>query len=47
MMKLPVLPPEEDEDILRRAGFIDVELFYAALTFKGRLACKPAREEGT
>jgi len=44
--KLPVLPPEEDEDILRRAGFVDVELFYAALTFKGWVAYKPTREEG-
>ncbi|MCZ8407031.1 class I SAM-dependent methyltransferase [Achromobacter dolens] len=33
--KLPVLAPEADEALLREAGFIDVELFYAALTFKG------------
>ena len=32
---LPVLSPEEDEALLRAAGFSDVELFYAALTFKG------------
>lgn len=33
--KLPVLAPEADEALLREAGFSDVELFYAALTFKG------------
>jgi len=33
--KLPVLAPEADEVLLREAGFTDVELFYAALTFKG------------
>lgn len=33
--KLPVLAPEADEALLREAGFTDVELFYAALTFKG------------
>lgn len=33
--KLPVLAPEADEALLREAGFTAVELFYAALTFKG------------
>lgn len=33
--KLPVLDPQADEAILREAGFTDIELFYAALTFKG------------
>ncbi len=33
--KLPVLDPQVDEAILRDAGFTDIELFYAALTFKG------------
>lgn len=33
--KLPVLAPEADGALLREAGFTDVELFYAALTFKG------------
>lgn len=33
--KLPELAPEADEALLREAGFTDVELFYAALTFKG------------
>ena len=27
--------PEQDEAILREAGFADVELFYAAFTFRG------------
>lgn len=33
--RLPVLSPEEDVALLQAAGFSDVELFYAALTFKG------------
>lgn len=33
--RLPVLPPEEDVAILAQAGFSDIELFYAAFTFKG------------
>ncbi|MDQ7776914.1 MAG: class I SAM-dependent methyltransferase [Paracoccus aminovorans] len=36
--RLPVLAPEEDEALLRAAGFSEVQLFYAALTFKGWLA---------
>jgi tRNA (cmo5U34)-methyltransferase len=36
--KLPALPPEEDEALLREAGFSDVALFYAALTFRGWVA---------
>lgn len=39
--RLPVLPPAEDEDILRAAGFADINLFYAALTFKGWFCYKP------
>lgn len=35
---LPALPPEEDEALLREAGFSDVALFYAALTFRGWVA---------
>lgn len=35
---LPALPPEEDEAVLREAGFSDVALFYAALTFRGWVA---------
>lgn len=33
--RLPALSPEEDEAILREAGFSDVQLFYAGFTFKG------------
>ncbi|WP_331461893.1 class I SAM-dependent methyltransferase [Roseibium limicola] len=32
---LPVLSPADDVELLRQAGFCDVELFYAAFTFKG------------
>ena len=32
---LPVLPPATDEAVLHDAGFTDIELFYAAFTFKG------------
>lgn len=33
--RLPLLAPERDAAILREAGFVDVELFYAGFTFKG------------
>ena len=36
--KLPFLSPEEDEDLLREAGFGQVALFYAAFTFRGWVA---------
>lgn len=36
--RLPALSPEEDEAILREAGFGDVQLFYAGFTFKGWVA---------
>ncbi|MCW5733394.1 MAG: class I SAM-dependent methyltransferase [Enhydrobacter sp.] len=32
---LPVLDPEQDEVVLRDAGFSEVTLFYAALTWRG------------
>ncbi len=32
---LPILDPEQDEAILREAGFTDVALFYAAFTWRG------------
>lgn len=35
---LPALSPDEDEALLREAGFRDVTLFYAALTFRGWVA---------
>lgn len=36
--KLPILPPEEDEQLLRDAGFEPVSLFYVAFTFRGWVA---------
>lgn len=39
--RLPVLSPEEDEALLREAGFRDVALFYAGFTFKGWVAYAP------
>lgn len=36
--RLPVLDPARDEALLREAGFKDVELFYAAFSFKGWVA---------
>ena len=35
---LPALSPEDDEALLREAGFSDVALFYAAFTFRGWVA---------
>ncbi|WGD49687.1 class I SAM-dependent methyltransferase [Bradyrhizobium sp. CB1650] len=35
---VPLLDPEQDEAILRRAGFADVALFYAAFTWRGWIA---------
>ena len=36
--KLPVLSPDQDVAALQAAGFGEIELFYAALTFKGWLS---------
>jgi tRNA (cmo5U34)-methyltransferase len=36
--RLPVLSPPDDETLLREAGFAEVALFYAALTFRGWVA---------
>ncbi|MDQ0510731.1 class I SAM-dependent methyltransferase [Ancylobacter amanitiformis] len=33
--RLPLLTPAEEEDMLRGAGFTDVELYYAAFSFRG------------
>jgi tRNA (cmo5U34)-methyltransferase len=33
--RLPLLSPAQDEALLHEAGFVDVELFYAAFTFRG------------
>lgn len=36
--RLPILSAEEDEAILRQAGFSEVALFYAGLSFRGWVA---------
>jgi tRNA (cmo5U34)-methyltransferase len=36
--KLTILAPDEEEDMLRQAGFVDVSLFYTGLTFRGWMA---------
>jgi tRNA (cmo5U34)-methyltransferase len=36
--RLPVLSPQDDEALMREAGFGDVSLFYAGLTFRGWVA---------
>jgi tRNA (cmo5U34)-methyltransferase len=36
--QLPMLSPEQDEAILREAGFSNVSLFYAGFTFRGWVA---------
>lgn len=33
--RLPLLTPAQEEDLLREAGFTDVELYYAAFSFRG------------
>jgi tRNA (cmo5U34)-methyltransferase len=37
--RLPILSPEEDEGLLREAGFHGVSLFYAGFAFRGWVAC--------
>lgn len=39
--RLPILSPQQDVDLLREAGFTDIELFYSAFTFKGWVARRP------
>nr|WP_241696183.1 class I SAM-dependent methyltransferase [Solimonas terrae] len=39
--RLPVLSPQQDVDLLREAGFTDIDLFYNAFTFKGWIAHRP------
>ena len=36
--RLPLLSPEQDAELLSEAGFMHVELFYCAFTFKGWVA---------
>ena len=35
---LDLLSPEDDAELMREAGFRDVELFYAAFTWRGWIA---------
>lgn len=39
--RLPSLSPEHDVQLIKDAGFENVELFYAAFTFKGWIAYNP------
>jgi tRNA (cmo5U34)-methyltransferase len=39
--RLPVLAPQQEVDLLSEAGFVNVELFYCAFTFKGWVARRP------
>lgn len=39
--QLPVLSPEQDEAMLKDAGFSDASLFYAGFTFRGWVAFNP------
>lgn len=38
--RLPLLTPRDEEDLLREAGFVDVELFHAAFSFRGWVATR-------
>jgi tRNA (cmo5U34)-methyltransferase len=40
--RMPFLSPEQDLSALEDAGFADIELFYAAFTFKGWIAYNTA-----
>lgn len=39
--RLQLLTPDEEEELLRVCGFVDVEPFYAALSFRGWVASVP------
>ncbi len=36
--QLPILAPEQDEELMRKAGFSDIKLFYVAMAFRGWVA---------
>jgi tRNA (cmo5U34)-methyltransferase len=36
--RLPLLTPNDEEALLYEAGFVDVRLFYVALSFRGWVA---------
>lgn len=39
--RLPFLSPQQDADLLAEAGFVGIEMFYNAFTFKGWVAYRP------
>lgn len=39
--RLPVLSPQQDADLLGEAGFVDIQLFYCAFTFRGWVGYRP------
>jgi tRNA (cmo5U34)-methyltransferase len=39
--RLPVLSPSQDVDLLGKAGFVNIEMFYRAFTFMGWVASRP------
>lgn len=41
--RLSLLAPDEEEDLLRASGFVEVEQFYAALSFRGWVASAKVR----
>lgn len=36
--RLPILSPEQDEELMRKAGFSDISIFYVGLAFRGWVA---------
>lgn len=36
--QLPILSPEQDEELMRKAGFSDISVFYTGLAFRGWVA---------
>jgi tRNA (cmo5U34)-methyltransferase len=36
--QLPLLSPDQDEDLMRRAGFSEISVFYVGLAFRGWVA---------
>ncbi len=38
MERLPLHTPAEEENLLREAGFVDIEIYYAAFSFRGWVA---------
>ena len=42
--RLPLLSPDQDEAVLRDAGFEDIALFYAGFTFRGWVAYRGSAE---